>query len=217
MKLAGMKKKIEVWAILLSVVTFLVTQWEQNLQLEAQTVANNKAQLQELISRIRDARDLQNEKELKESFSVDIKTEHYSTYLDARLVMQELPEEQITPSQYLAIAFESWEIGARGLESIELAKKAVKMSEAGSIEQLNSLSQLGDYYFMMAELYEAEREKFVPRGHNAYQRMEKAWPHDTEWRKGMLDEKLKNYSEWKVLLGLPVSATYYICCPARPQ
>lgn len=193
MKVSNFFKKIENWGIILSVITFFFAQWQQIKTLEAQTIVSNRGQLQMLIKELRETRDPQDLGNLEEKFSIDIATEHYAAYMDARIVMDELPQGKITPSQYLAIAFESWEIGARGFESLELAEKAVLVSEPGSIDQLDSLSELARYYLMLAEIYPDKRENFVMKAQDANRRMRQNWPHSTEWRRKVLEAKQKEF------------------------
>lgn len=185
-------KRIEFWAIFLSVFTFVYTQWDQTQKLEAQTIADNRERLRVLITALRKDRE-ENEAEI----TIDIWSKHYATYMDTRKVMDDLPPEEITPSQYLAVALESWSIGARGFESLELAAKARNFSEHGSIDQLSSLSALGDYYFQLAELYPDKRAEFVPLGQDAYERMDDDWPAGTDWRRGVLQSELLKYNGWK--------------------
>lgn len=192
MKLSQTLKNVELLAVLLSIVTFLYTQWEQAKTTEAQAIASNRERLRGLIRELREDRE-KDETEI----TIDIKTKHYATYTDARTVMKDLPPKEITPSQYLAIAHESWTIGARGFESLELAKEAVTYSEPGSIDRLSSLGQLGEYYFELAYLYPERRQEFVPLGRKAYERMKQDWVASTDWRKGVIESEMEKYEKQK--------------------
>jgi hypothetical protein len=187
--------RIEIWALLLSLITFTFTQWQQAQTLRDQTIVSQREQLQNLVGKLRQDREREDPK-----FTTDIKTKHYATYMDARLVIQELPPEAITPSQYLVIALESWDIGARGLESIELAKKAAKYSEPESIDQLSSLDALGGYHFLRANLYEENRLEHVEKGKKAYEEMKKSWPAKTKWRIEVIQPKWAKYDKWKKII-----------------